>query len=125
MDRTAQYRYPSMTKTMVPKTVRFVFDLLVGGWGLERAVVTSAGKRRNSVARCDDSQFWLVLMFAAYNTQPEGGEAPKPGQLDRKPFKLHVEAGAFTDSEIIVMLGEVRYACMYVGRLGRISTVGR
>lgn len=40
--------------------------------------------------------------------QPEGGEAPKPGQLDRKPFKLHVEAGAFTDSEIIVMLGEVR-----------------
>jgi translation initiation factor RLI1 len=40
--------------------------------------------------------------------QPEGGEAPKPGQLDRKPFKLHVEAGAFTDSEIVVMLGEVR-----------------
>lgn len=40
-------------------------------------------------------------------TQPEGGEAPKPGQLDRKPFKLHVEAGAFTDSEIVVMLGEV------------------
>lgn len=52
--------------------------------------------------------------------QPEGGEAPKPGQLDRKPFKLHVEAGAFTDSEIIVMLGEVgRYVCMYmVGGLG-------
>lgn len=43
------------------------------------------------------------------HTQPENGEAPKPGQLDRKPFKLHVEAGAFTDSEIIVMLGEVRY----------------
>lgn len=42
--------------------------------------------------------------------QPEKGEAPKPGQLDRKPFKLHVEAGAFTDSEIIVMLGEVRGA---------------
>jgi hypothetical protein len=63
-------------------------------------------------------------------TQPENGEAPKPGQLDRKPFKLHVEAGAFTDSEIIVMLGEVRerererlHLC-FVGWVGFVGWIG-
>ena len=32
--------------------------------------------------------------------------ALKPGQIDRRKFILHVEAGTFTDSEIVVMLGE-------------------
>lgn len=60
--RVQQYRYPSMTKTMVPKAL----------------------------------------------PAQEGGEASdlKPGQLDRRKFVLHVEAGTFTDSEIVVMLGE-------------------
>jgi ATP-binding cassette subfamily E protein 1 len=63
--RVQQYRYPSMTKTMIPKPTP------AGGEG--------------------------------------GGEAEvavKPGQIDRRKFILHVEAGTFTDSEIVVMLGE-------------------
>lgn len=53
-------------------------------------------------------------VFAVGAAQPEEGkEEAKAAGLDRRtppkqPFKLNVEAGAFTGSEIIVMLGEVR-----------------
>jgi hypothetical protein len=39
--------------------------------------------------------------------QPEEREEGKAPPPDRRRFILHVEAGAFTDSEIVVMLGEV------------------
>jgi len=42
-------------------------------------------------------------------TKTMKGAAPAPGEDFRKEeqkFILHVEAGAFTDSEIVVMLGE-------------------
>ncbi|KAM3576134.1 hypothetical protein VYU27_002010 [Nannochloropsis oceanica] len=60
--RVQQYRYPSMTRTMIPKP----------------------------------------------NPAAGGGDevALRPGQIDRRKFTLHVEAGTFTDSEIVVMLGE-------------------
>jgi hypothetical protein len=39
--------------------------------------------------------------------QEEGKEEAKAAP-PKQPFTLHVEAGAFTGSEIVVMLGEVR-----------------
>lgn len=48
----------------------------------------------------------MSIMISSFLQEP--GEEPKPGQIGRRRFTLHVKAGSFTDSEIIVMLGEVR-----------------
>lgn len=47
-------------------------------------------------------------MIPKPNPAAGGGDevALRPGQIDRRKFTLHVEAGTFTDSEIVVMLGE-------------------
>jgi hypothetical protein len=47
-----------------------------------------------------------VRMCVQHQVEP-GGEV-KAEHRDRRRFILHVDAGSFTDSEIIVMLGEVR-----------------
>lgn len=59
----------------------------------------------------------LAFRVCVVLQQEEGKEEAKAGP-PKQPFTLHVEAGAFTGSEIVVMLGEVRGQAVKAGSRG-------